>query len=474
MASNGNLGRLLVEIGLSDKFSPEIKKITQNIKNLEKDLKGLDKEFGDVGKSITGLEKKSQLLNKVLSENGKAMNEHIKQRDAYAEMLRTEKEELDILYSAQERDDKAILQKEKSIQSLINKIQKEENAINKINSIQENYRKQLEQTQEQYNRLINNIETYDERLESISNSTSLTNSELKAQQNILEATNKKFQAYNKQAEIIENSLKGAIETYEEHRKELSRNESELSKLTQTSEEHRKQLSKQESVLESIREYYGENSIEYEQQANLVERLTKRQIEYEQSLASTIEHSDEVRRSLAQSKEEVTEYYKSLKEVGSTKLTRNLKMTSETLSSVADATKGASAVGLAVGSGSTAIFMGYESGLAKLSTLTSKSKGEMELIGRDIIKISNETGTSIEEMMEGAYQAVSAGVELGNLNDFLATSSKLATSGFTDMASATKVLSQIMNNYGADAYTAEEAASMLMKTQNLGVNCCSLY
>ena len=468
MASS-HIGQLLVEIGLdSSKFLPELKKITQNIKGLEKDLKNMSKDFGDVGKSITGLEKKSELLNKVLSENNKAMNEHVKARDNYAEMLKKEKAELDELYNAQERDDKAIIQKEKAIQSLINKYNREENAISKLQQKQTDYQKQLNEVNEQYHRLTNNIETYEERLEGISEKTQLTNSELKSQQTILEASGKKWKAYNTQAQIIENSLASAIETYQEHRKELNKSETELSKLTQTSEAHRNSLVKEQQTLEDILKVHGETSEEYRRQASLVENMTRQQIEYEQTLQSTQEHVSKVKQSLASSKEEVAEYYKSLKEVGSTEIIRNLKQTSNVLNTMSEATQGASVVGGGIATGTTAMFMTYESGLAKLSTLCDTSVVDMNKVGQDIIKISNETGTSIGEMMEGAYQAVSAGVEIGNLNDFLSTSSKLATSGFTDMSSATKVLSQIMNNYGTEAGNAEEIASKLMKTQNLGV------
>lgn len=92
--------------------------------------------------------------------------------------------------------------------------------------------------------------------------------------------------------------------------------------------------------------------------------------------------------------------------------------------------------------------------------------DMKKVGESIKQISNETGQDISSMMEGAYQALSAGVKVGDLNEFLATSSKLATAGFTDNASAVKLMSQIMNNYGKEAGNAEQIASKLIATQNL--------
>lgn len=105
---------------------------------------------------------------------------------------------------------------------------------------------------------------------------------------------------------------------------------------------------------------------------------------------------------------------------------------------------------------------------KVSTLVDGSKEKVAKVGQDIKRISNETGQDISGMMESAYQALSAGVKVENLNEFLETSSKLATAGFTDSASAVKLMSQIMNNYGDSAGSAEEIASKLIKTQDLGV------
>ena len=105
---------------------------------------------------------------------------------------------------------------------------------------------------------------------------------------------------------------------------------------------------------------------------------------------------------------------------------------------------------------------------KVSTLVDTKVVDMKKVGESIKQISNETGQDISSMMEGAYQALSAGVQIGDLNEFLATSSKLATAGFTDNASAVKLMSQIMNNYGKEAGNAEQIASKLIATQNLGV------
>ena len=112
---------------------------------------------------------------------------------------------------------------------------------------------------------------------------------------------------------------------------------------------------------------------------------------------------------------------------------------------------------------------------KVSTLVDTKVVDMDKVGKNIVRISNETGQSVSSMMEGAYQALSAGVQIGDLNEFLATSSKLATAGFTDNASAVKLMSQIMNNYGKEAGNAEQIASKLIATQNLGRReLCPLY
>ena len=468
MASN-TIGQLLVEIGLdSSKFNPELKKITQNIKGLEKELRQMNKDFGDTGKSITALEHKQELLNKVLSENQKALNMNAKEREAYVEMLHKQKATLDELNSAEVKDEKAIIKQEKAIQSTIGKISKLDNAESKLLATKSKYTKQMEETVELIEKANSGYKSYEERVKSINEQNEISNSTLKAQQNILEANGKKLSAYNKQVEIVKNSLKSKISTLQEQNKEISKVEDSISNLTSTNEENRKILEREISLRDELISKYGEEHEITQKQIQAVDELRSVMEQKEILEKSEIERLSTLRQARATTIEEATEEYKSLKELGSTEITKGLKYTSTRLEELSQATKGASAVGAGVGTGATAMFMTYESGLAKLSTLCDTSVVNMDKVGQDIIKISNETGTSIGEMMEGAYQAVSAGVEIDNLNDFLSTSSKLATSGFTDMSSATKVLSQILNNYGTSAGNAEEIASKLMKTQNLGV------
>ena len=67
-----------------------------------------------------------------------------------------------------------------------------------------------------------------------------------------------------------------------------------------------------------------------------------------------------------------------------------------------------------------------------------------------------------------YQALSASVATGDALQFVELSSKLAIGGFTDTETAVDALSSVVNAYGSELLSAEDAAKILMQTQNKGI------
>lgn len=111
--------------------------------------------------------------------------------------------------------------------------------------------------------------------------------------------------------------------------------------------------------------------------------------------------------------------------------------------------------------------GFETALAKLSTLIDTSVYPMEDIKVQLVELSNETGVSVSALTEAAYQARSAGVDAANVISFVSTATKTSVAGFTDSATAVDVLTTALNAYKLEGTEAERVASMLVRTQDEG-------
>ena len=97
--------------------------------------------------------------------------------------------------------------------------------------------------------------------------------------------------------------------------------------------------------------------------------------------------------------------------------------------------------------------GFETALAKVSTLADTSVVSMDTIKAQLVSLSGETGVAVESLAEATYQALSAGVDTANVVDFVST--------------AVDVVTTALNAYGLAGSDAEKVASMLVKTQDLG-------
>lgn len=110
---------------------------------------------------------------------------------------------------------------------------------------------------------------------------------------------------------------------------------------------------------------------------------------------------------------------------------------------------------------------FETTMAKASTLMSGGAEQTEKYGQEIIRISNETGKSTNDLAEALYQSLSASVDEGEALEFVEQSAKLAKAGFLETADSVDVLTTIMNAYGYEAKDAAKISDMLVQTQNKG-------
>lgn len=122
-----------------------------------------------------------------------------------------------------------------------------------------------------------------------------------------------------------------------------------------------------------------------------------------------------------------------------------------------------------GAGTAAVKMGadYEDSLAKVSTIADTSKKSIGTLSDEVINLSNETGTSANEINEALYQAISAGADTAKATGLVEVAVKSAKGGFTDTATAVDGLTSVLNTYNMKTEEADKLANQFLITQNLG-------
>jgi len=114
------------------------------------------------------------------------------------------------------------------------------------------------------------------------------------------------------------------------------------------------------------------------------------------------------------------------------------------------------------------FSGLELGLANVAALTEDAQARIGEMGRDLERISRETGQAIDSLTKGLFDAVSAGVAAADATKVLAVAADLATGGVTTTASSMKGLVSIMNAYGLAATSARDVSDALFQAQRIGI------
>ncbi|MCA5576567.1 phage tail tape measure protein [Enterocloster clostridioformis] len=111
--------------------------------------------------------------------------------------------------------------------------------------------------------------------------------------------------------------------------------------------------------------------------------------------------------------------------------------------------------------------GYETALAKVSTIADTQAVPLEKFSQEIMALSNTTGVAATAIAEDVYNAISAGQKSGDAVNFVANSTKLAKAGFAETSQTLDVLTTILNAYGMSADKVGTVSDMLVQIQNKG-------
>jgi len=119
-------------------------------------------------------------------------------------------------------------------------------------------------------------------------------------------------------------------------------------------------------------------------------------------------------------------------------------------------------------GAIKAFADFEQQMAKVATmLTKQTRHYLPAFGRAIKDLAVKFGESTATISEGLYQILSASVHPVRALKVLTQSMKAAKAGFTDTATAAKLLTSVLNAYGYAAKDVGKVSDILFSIQKRG-------
>ena len=111
---------------------------------------------------------------------------------------------------------------------------------------------------------------------------------------------------------------------------------------------------------------------------------------------------------------------------------------------------------------------FDNGMRQvLSLLPHLSKDAFNKLRTDLLDFSKEIGKAPEEVVQSAYDALSAGVPEENLFEFLKVAGEGAVAGVTDLSTAVNGLTNVVNAYGQDMLSFQNASDIIFNTVKIG-------
>jgi len=115
-------------------------------------------------------------------------------------------------------------------------------------------------------------------------------------------------------------------------------------------------------------------------------------------------------------------------------------------------------------GAVTDFATFERGQTNVQTLLNEFNDTLE---KDTIRLIRDYGLEQQNTNKALFDAVSAGVPVGEAVEFLGKATKLAIGGVTDLGTAVDGLTSIINAYGLEYSEAERVAAAFFSAQKFG-------
>ena len=246
----------------------------------------------------------------------------------------------------------------------------------------------------------------------------------------------------------------------------------------------KQKSKQSELskkIEDITKKYkdsveatGKNSKESKELSKELKMLKEEYSKNDRAIDSNISKLNNAEIKLNNSKKALEENKKALeninKELDKTKIDKfsdGIGKAGEKAGKVSDKMKPASIAMTGLGTAAAMTAIGFEEGMAKVSTIANDTEVPLDDLKKGIMDLSNQTGISSDEIANNVYDAISAGQKTGDAVNFVSNSTKLAKAGFAEAGQSLDILTTILNSYGMKASEVTKVSDTLIQTQNLG-------
>jgi TP901 family phage tail tape measure protein len=110
---------------------------------------------------------------------------------------------------------------------------------------------------------------------------------------------------------------------------------------------------------------------------------------------------------------------------------------------------------------------FEAQLNTINTIARETPKGLKAIGDSIRGIARATGTPLEELTQGYYDLLSAGIAASDAQKVLAASNRLAIGGLASTAETVDLLTTAINSYGFEAKSAGSIADVFAKAIERG-------
>lgn len=110
---------------------------------------------------------------------------------------------------------------------------------------------------------------------------------------------------------------------------------------------------------------------------------------------------------------------------------------------------------------------FESQLNTINTIARQTPEGLDAIGDAIRKIARDTGTPLEDLTQGYYDLLSAGIKAADATNVLEAANTLAIGGLSTSAEAVDLLTTAINVYGGDASKAAQFTDEFAKAIERG-------
>ena len=113
------------------------------------------------------------------------------------------------------------------------------------------------------------------------------------------------------------------------------------------------------------------------------------------------------------------------------------------------------------------FMDFEAEMSNVATLADTTAVSMEQLSRQAIDASNATGVTAKEIAQGAYMALSSGIDTANAMGYITEAAKAAKAGQSDLNTVVNGSTSIMNAWKVSSDNATSVFEKLLVAQDKG-------